>query len=304
MKDDLLRTLEQLVLHKDRFDYVLIETTGMANPGPVITSFWSDKAVDSCLVLDGVVCVVDCLNISAYLSAPEICFEVKQQLCYADRILLNKCDLVAAEQVFHLLFAWLSILMNLFVQVNEVVRQVRSINCLAEIEQTTFAKVNLDFVLSIGSYDSSSSSACCLPCMPVSVASHPEQSSVDSLALQMEGSFDPAKLQLLLDFLLYANGCSSSNIAVPLSLLEQFPVLANATLANMKIYRMKGVLHMLSSNELFILQAVYNLFELEPSSYIKGSAEDRSNGKNLLVIIGIGVDQLLLQTLFECCLVK
>lgn len=82
MKDDLLTTLEQLVLHKDRFDYVLIETTGpisassafalmfisgVANPGPIISSLWVDDGMDSPLQLDGVVTVVDAVNIMKYL---------------------------------------------------------------------------------------------------------------------------------------------------------------------------------------------------------------------------------------------
>ncbi|RYG69671.1 hypothetical protein EON64_02125 [archaeon] len=101
VKDDLLRTLEQLVVHKDKFDYVLIETTGMANPGPIITSFWTDKELGSCLTLDGVVCVVDCLNVQTYLATEDIVFDVEQQICYADRILINKCDLVQLQQVAH-----------------------------------------------------------------------------------------------------------------------------------------------------------------------------------------------------------
>lgn len=94
-----MQTLEQLVLHKDRFDYVLIETTGLANPGPVISSFWSDDEVGSCLKLDGVVCVVDAVNMCDYITNPDIQHEVKQQLCYADRILLNKTDLIQPEKV-------------------------------------------------------------------------------------------------------------------------------------------------------------------------------------------------------------
>jgi G3E family GTPase len=99
VKDDLISTLEQLVLHKDKFDYILIETTGMANPGPLVSSFWTDDQLGSCIKLDGMVCVVDCANIFTYLESPDISFEVKQQICYADRILLNKADLVDSLQV-------------------------------------------------------------------------------------------------------------------------------------------------------------------------------------------------------------
>ena len=46
VKDDLVITLEQLVLHKDKFDYILIEATGVANPGPIISSLWTDEDSD------------------------------------------------------------------------------------------------------------------------------------------------------------------------------------------------------------------------------------------------------------------
>ena len=55
-------------MHKDRFDYVLIETTGVANPGPIISSLWADEEAESALQLDGVVTVVDSVNILKYLA--------------------------------------------------------------------------------------------------------------------------------------------------------------------------------------------------------------------------------------------
>jgi len=102
VKDDLLVTLEQLVLRKEKFDYILIETTGMANPGPVISTFWTDDQLGTYLKLDGVVCVVDSANILSYLKSEDISYEVRQQISYADRILLNKSDLVPAVKVMKL----------------------------------------------------------------------------------------------------------------------------------------------------------------------------------------------------------
>jgi G3E family GTPase len=99
VKDDLLITLEQLVLRKEKFDYILIETTGMANPGPVISTFWTDDQLGTYLKLDGVVCVVDSANILTYLNSTDISYEVRQQISYADRILLNKVDLVTPDKV-------------------------------------------------------------------------------------------------------------------------------------------------------------------------------------------------------------
>lgn len=95
VKDSLISTLEQLARHSDRFDYIIIEMTGLANPGPVITSFWLDDAVPSALKLDGVVCLVDGSNIEHYLSVDDIASDIRTQIAYADRILLNKCDLIS-----------------------------------------------------------------------------------------------------------------------------------------------------------------------------------------------------------------
>lgn len=102
VKDSLVTTLEQLVLHKDKFDYIIIETTGVANPGPIISTFWADDGLDTSLKLDGVVCIVDSLNAPIYLQANrEEAEDVLLQISYADRILLNKMDLASEEAVRH-----------------------------------------------------------------------------------------------------------------------------------------------------------------------------------------------------------
>jgi G3E family GTPase len=99
VKDDLLLALEQLVRHKHKFDYLIIETTGVANPGPVISSLWTDEDLESSLKIDGVVCIVDSINILTYLQTSDIANDVRMQICYSDRILLNKSDVVTSEQV-------------------------------------------------------------------------------------------------------------------------------------------------------------------------------------------------------------
>jgi G3E family GTPase len=64
-----------------------------------VSALWTDDILDNKLRLDGVVCVVDCVHIGQYLSTPDIADDVKTQICYADRILLNKADLINDEQV-------------------------------------------------------------------------------------------------------------------------------------------------------------------------------------------------------------
>ena len=134
IKDDLLTTLEQLVLHKERFDYVIIETTGVANPGPVINTFWSDDEIGSSLKLDGVVCVVDSAKINSYLETDDISNDVRMQICYADRVLLNKWDLLGDSEK------------------EGVTLLVSQLNGMAELYQTTYSKILPDLVIDIDCY--------------------------------------------------------------------------------------------------------------------------------------------------------
>ena len=100
VRGDLIRILGNLVKRRDRFDYILIETTGMADPGPVVQTFFFDEEVGDKLRLDGVVTVVDAKHVARHWGD----MEVKRQLAFADVILLNKTDLVdeaTLKQVEH-----------------------------------------------------------------------------------------------------------------------------------------------------------------------------------------------------------
>ena len=94
VKDELVQTLEALVVAKPHLDALVVELSGVANPGPVAAAFWLDAALEARVALDAVVCVVDCVNGLETLGAESGGFEAKRQITYADRILLNKRDLV------------------------------------------------------------------------------------------------------------------------------------------------------------------------------------------------------------------
>jgi hypothetical protein len=93
VRDKLTVALEALMERRGQFDHILIETTGVADPGALASTFWLDDALESRLMLDGIVTLVDAANVlrhvsaSAPLAAPN---EVVQQIAYADHILLNK----------------------------------------------------------------------------------------------------------------------------------------------------------------------------------------------------------------------
>ena len=94
VKSDFVSALEGLMgTRRDRFDYILIETTGLANPGPVAASLWTDTELESAIRLDSIITVVDAKNITRHLELDIYhtqTNEAQQQLAYADLILLNK----------------------------------------------------------------------------------------------------------------------------------------------------------------------------------------------------------------------
>src|SRR5258708_26611449 len=95
VRGDLIRILGNLIKRKDKFDYILIETTGLADPGPVVQTFYFDEELKHKLRLDGVVTVVDAKHIEQHFEDNEL----QQQIAFADVILLNKTDLVAADNL-------------------------------------------------------------------------------------------------------------------------------------------------------------------------------------------------------------
>jgi G3E family GTPase len=137
VKDTLVNTLETLLeKNRNRFDHIVIETTGLADPGPLAGIFWLDDELESDLVLDGVVTVVDLANIQKRLDDANA-NEAKLQLAYADRILLNKRDLISEENFEHIL------------------TRIRMLNPLATVAATSFANIDLEFCLNIQAFDSS-----------------------------------------------------------------------------------------------------------------------------------------------------
>jgi G3E family GTPase len=92
VRGDLIRILGSLMKRKVKFDYILVETTGLADPGPVAQTFFVDDEMQSKVALDGVVTLVDAKHIWQRIDTSD---EAKEQVAFADVILLNKTDLVA-----------------------------------------------------------------------------------------------------------------------------------------------------------------------------------------------------------------
>ena len=96
VRGDLIRVLGNLMKRRDKFDYVLVETTGLADPGPVAQTFFMDDEIREEFSLDGIVTLVDAAHIGQQLGRSD---ESTEQIAFADVLVLNKTDLVSDEEL-------------------------------------------------------------------------------------------------------------------------------------------------------------------------------------------------------------
>ena len=132
VRGDLIRIMEGLMKRRGKFDAIIVETTGLADPAPVAQTFFVDEDVQKKSRLDAVVTVADAKWLAARLKdAPE----AKSQIAFADVIVLNKTDLVSAEELA------------------EVEARIRGINPYAKLHKTQRCAVPLDAVLGRNAFD-------------------------------------------------------------------------------------------------------------------------------------------------------
>ncbi|KAL4457856.1 hypothetical protein ABPG75_012721 [Micractinium tetrahymenae] len=139
-KNDMVKALESLMQQRDRFDYVLIETTGLANPGPVAAALWTDEQLESSVCLDCIVTVVDARHIRRQLADPRpdgAVNEAQQQVAFADVVLLNKTDLASEAELA------------------EIEAEIRGMNAEAGITRCQRCQIDLSRILNTGLYSAS-----------------------------------------------------------------------------------------------------------------------------------------------------
>ncbi|KAM5299421.1 zinc-regulated GTPase metalloprotein activator 1B isoform 4-T4 [Ctenodactylus gundi] len=139
VKDNGLRAIENLMQKKGKFDYILLETTGLADPGAVASMFWVDAELGSDIYLDGIITVVDSKYGLKHLAEEKpdgLASEATRQVALADIILINKTDLISEEEL------------------NKLRTTVRSINGLGKILETQRSRVDLSNVLDLHAFDS------------------------------------------------------------------------------------------------------------------------------------------------------
>ncbi len=133
INEDLVKTVHKILERKEKIDYLIVETTGVADPLPVAVTFLSTKLRGKTR-LDSIITVVDCDNF--YAKTKEESIAAKQQITYGDVILLNKTDLVESQAV---------------AKIEDKIRQQRP---NARILRTVKGNVSLPLILSVGLFES------------------------------------------------------------------------------------------------------------------------------------------------------
>jgi G3E family GTPase len=182
VRGDLIRIIANLMRRRDKFDLIAIETTGLADPAPVIQTFFVDEDVQNQTHLDAVVTVVDAKHISQHWDADE----AVEQIAFADRILLNKVDLVTTEEL------------------DLLEKRIHQINAMAKIYRTQNSDVDLDCVLGINAFNLDRA----LEIDPQFLGedAHEHDETVGSIALVAQGSIDVNKLNTWIGELLRTQG--------------------------------------------------------------------------------------------------
>jgi G3E family GTPase len=182
VRGDLIRIIGNLMKRRNKFDHLVIETTGLADPAPVIQTFFVDEDMRSQILLDAVVTVVDAKHIQQHWDADE----AQEQIAFADVILLNKTDLVTTEEL------------------DELEKRIHSMNAMAKIYRTQNSELKMDALLGVKAFDLNHA----LEIDPqfLSEDAHEHDETVTSVAIVESGVVDGLKLNEWLGDLLRTKG--------------------------------------------------------------------------------------------------
>jgi G3E family GTPase len=249
----LVRTLNELIARRSEFDYVIIETTGVANPAPVVQTFMVNEDIAEAFALDAVVTTIDAKHIGEHIENKEC----KEQVAFADILILNKIDLVTTDEA------------------EAVVTKLRSLNGLAVIHRTERSNIALAAILDQHAFSSEAvgedhdehghdHEGCGHEHNGETcdhdhghLHSHHHDDDVQSVGYVLSGDIDKARFNTWFGQLIQNNGD--------------------------RLYRCKGILSIAGETNKTILQTVHRVVEVTSSSAWK-------EGERLSKIVFIGKD--------------
>lgn len=187
VRSDLIETLNRLMNRQDKFDYVVIEGTGLASPGPVAQAFLLEHEINQSLFLDGIITLIDSKNAWNHLKDVEVAWE---QIAFSHVLLLNKSDLVSHEELKNL------------------EDHVRGINPTAKLFNTKNAQIDLNHLLDIGGFDLSNVNLSDNEFLDHGLHAdhHEHESDITSASIACSGTIDPDKFNNWLRMLLIMEG--------------------------------------------------------------------------------------------------
>ncbi len=262
VRGDLVQNLFELLERRGDFDTVIIETTGLAEPAPILQAVYADERLREVFALQGVVTVVDAKHIRGQLHETE---EAAEQIAFADLVLLNKTDLVTADEL------------------DAIEADLRQINRLATIARTRNSQADIAEIFDL-------SGTVLAPELLEEPAQeyhehdhdhsdndhahhgHRHLTDIETMAIVLPGSLDGLKLGSWFRWI--------------------------ATEFGARMFRMKGILAVWGDPDRFIFQGVQTELEIRPgSAWTEG--EERVNR---LVLIGRKLDETRIRDAFAGCL--
>jgi G3E family GTPase len=277
VRTDLMKILQKLLERPEKFDHILVETSGLADPTPVAATFFMDHDVARQVALDGIVTLVDALHIESHLDDPQLHGfdnQAVDQIVAADRIIVNKTDLVSGDAV-----AALTV-------------RLRQLNEGAQILRSNYAQVDLTKILGIGGFTPGSASlddegedddqhdhVCDETCDHAHDHhdeghdhdhGHRHDPSVNSVSLVFDRPFDLARLDAGLRALLAVQGDD--------------------------MFRMKGIVEVAGDSRHHIVQAVHRQLDLHAAEPWANAARESK-----IVFIGRNLDRQRLRVMLDLC---
>lgn len=257
VREDLVGVFDNLWTMREKFDAILIETTGLADPAPVAQTFFAHPEVEQRFKLDAIITFVDCKHIITHLDqkkAEGVENEAVEQVAFADRLILNKTDLVSAEEL------------------KVVKTRLAAINAAATMIESQNSVVPVASVLNIGAFDLEKTLEMDAEFLDVD-AEHKHDSTVSSVGICIDGELRFGQFQTWMQNLLRTKG--------------------------EEIYRSKGVLAIVGSDQKHVFQGVHMMLDFDT---VEG--QDWKIGEtrtNRLCFIGQGLDRKELQDGLQAC---
>ena len=187
VRNDLIETLNRLINRQDKFDYVVIEGTGLASPGPVAQAFLLEHEINQSLFLDGIITLIDSKNAWNHLKDAEVAWE---QIAFSHILLLNKSDLVSHDELKNL------------------EDHIRGVNPTAKLFNTKNAQIDLNHLIDIGGFDLSNVNLSDNEFLEHGLHDkhHEHEGDITSASIVCPGTIDPDKFNNWLRMLLIMEG--------------------------------------------------------------------------------------------------